>query len=349
MKLHTAGEETVLINVVRTDAGLDLPGKKLLYGKDGLRWGRLNSQLENKITAKVWECWGKNGLEKINFDENSLDFFISPFGPPPRLLILGGGHIGAALSHLAAVLDLEIIVVDDRPFFASSQQHPHAHQVVCDSFNHSLDMLSLTTSDHIAIVTRGHRYDLLCLEKILSREKKTGNRVAYIGLIGSRSRVRALLGKLADDGFDEKELARIYTPIGIDIGAETEGEIAISILAEITKVRKKEGFSSLKQMELLKELVNLEQSGERAALVTIINTFGSAPRKAGTQMLVYPDGRIIGTIGGGCGEADVKREALHVLDQGCCRTYRLNLTNDLAEQEGMACGGIMDLFLEPVN
>ena len=86
--------------------------------------------------------------------------------------------------------------------------------------------------------------------------------------------------------------------------------------------------------------------GEKAVLVTIVETRGSTPRKAGTQMLLFPDGRSIGTIGGGCGEAEVRRQALIALDDNKSRLYTVTLLNEVASDEGMVCGGTMEVFIQ---
>jgi len=101
--------------------------------------------------------------------------------------------------------------------------------------------------------------------------------------------------------------------------------------------------------ELIQETLELMEQNEPCALATIIQVKGSAPREAGTQMLVTADGRVIGTIGGGCAEAAVRQEALNVLEDRCPRIYHLDLTADTAEEEGMVCGGIMDVFIEPLG
>jgi len=101
-------------------------------------------------------------------------------------------------------------------------------------------------------------------------------------------------------------------------------------------------------VHLLNAICAVRQSQGKAALVTVIHTKGSTPRKAGSKMLVYPDGRIAGTIGGGCAEAEVRLQALRALDENRCFTYHLDLLNDAAAEEGMVCGGIMDVFIQIV-
>lgn len=99
---------------------------------------------------------------------------------------------------------------------------------------------------------------------------------------------------------------------------------------------------------ILAEICAIRQSGGQAVLVTVIDTRGSTPRKAGSKMLVYPDGRIVGTIGGGCAESEVKLKALSALDDNTNQTFRISMLNDTAADEGMVCGGTMDVFIQVI-
>jgi xanthine dehydrogenase accessory factor len=99
---------------------------------------------------------------------------------------------------------------------------------------------------------------------------------------------------------------------------------------------------------LLDQIALARQQGVSAALITIIDTKGSTPRKAGSKMLVYPDGRIYGTIGGGCAEADVKLKALQAIQDRHSFIYQINMVNDVAAEEGMVCGGIMQVFIQMI-
>ncbi|HWR40880.1 MAG TPA: XdhC family protein [Patescibacteria group bacterium] len=101
--------------------------------------------------------------------------------------------------------------------------------------------------------------------------------------------------------------------------------------------------------QLLEQLCRLTKQGERVALVTVIDSRGSTPRKAGAKMLVTGDGAIFGTIGGGCSEAEVRQQALMVLDNGQPCRYTVTLLNDVAAEEGMVCGGVMDVFIQLVS
>ncbi|OPL11305.1 MAG: hypothetical protein AVO34_08800 [Firmicutes bacterium ML8_F2] len=342
--LLRAGRSAVVITFVGEKGGLIYPGQKMILGKEQI----LLSDFSEADSARIKKAFNAAAISEQNLlfeavlvKDGKKQFYAHFYTLPPRLIILGGGNVGGALCRIAALLDFEIILVDDRTYFASNTLHPHAHRLICDSFEKAIDQLIPSGNDYIVIVTRGHRYDRLCLEKALERE------AAYIGMIGSRRRVRAQLQDMANHGYRSDQLARVHTPIGLSIGAVTEAEIAVSIMAEIIQVRRSGSGDEAIQKNVLQELVQIEKTQGRAVLVTLIKTFGSTPRKAGSQMVVCPDGAVVGTIGGGCAEEEAKREALHCLDTGLARKIRLELTADAAADEGMACGGIMEIFLEP--
>lgn len=320
------------------------PAGRMVIGSEGeLIYNQLDPAIADQVKARAVALMMKNqsALVSVGSDqEKAKQVFIHVFMPPPRLIIMGGGHVGAALCRIAAHLDYEIVLIDDRPSYAGKASHPQAHHLICEQFDRALEQLKPSPSDYIVIVTRGHQHDRICLEKTLDRE------AAYIGMIGSRRRVSAQLKNLAESGYSEEQLSRVHSPIGLSIGAVTESEIAISILAEITRVRRGISRDETAQNEVLDTLERLEAKDEKAVLATIINTQGSTPRKTGSQMIIYPDGRLTGTIGGGCSEAEVRREALLCFDRGQAGFFRANLTADAAAEEGMACGGTMDVFLE---
>ncbi|MDY6827265.1 MAG: XdhC family protein [Bacillota bacterium] len=343
--LLRAGRSAVVITFVGEKGGLVHPGQKMLLSGEQI----LFSDFSEADSARIKEAFNAAAVSEQNLlfeavlvKDGKRQFYAHFYTLPPRLIILGGGNVGGALCRIAALLDFEIVLVDDRPSFASGTLHPHAHRLICDSFEKAIDQLVPSGNDYIVIVTRGHRHDRLCLEKVLERE------TAYIGMIGSRHRVRTQLQDMADHGYSPDQLARVHTPIGLSIGAVTEAEIAVSIMAEIIQVRRSGSNDEAIQKNVLQELLKIEKNQDRAVLVTLIKTLGSTPRKAGSQLIIYPDGTVVGTIGGGCAEEEAKREALHCLDTGLARKMRQELTADAAADEGMACGGIMEIFLEPV-
>ncbi|HEX3032911.1 MAG TPA: XdhC/CoxI family protein [Bacillota bacterium] len=163
-------------------------------------------------------------------EDSGYEVFIEPTSAAVSLVILGGGHIALPLASMADLLGYRVTVVDDRPSFANPGRFPKAERVICDSFEKALKGLEITPDTYIVIVTRGHRHDRVCLEQVVSSP------AGYLGMIGSRRRVKALLADLEADGVSPELLNRIHAPIGLAIGAETPAEIAVSIIGEIISV-----------------------------------------------------------------------------------------------------------------
>jgi xanthine dehydrogenase accessory factor len=274
--------------------------------------------------------------------------FVEPVLPKERLIVLGGGHIALPLVKFAAETGFAVTVADDRPAFANASRFPQAERVVCEAFEDALDMLKFTEYDYIVVITRGHRHDTLCLRRILSQRESH-----YLGMIGSRRRVEGVKQMLIGEGFDAERIGRICTPIGLRIGAITPEEIAISILAEVISYRRLgSGRKRINRSEL--DLAVLDEivagtKGKEFASVTVMETKGSVPRGAGAKMLVYPDLSITGSIGGGCSEGAIIRDAFSMIGTGGYLVRDIDLTGDVAESEGMVCGGIMKVLVEDMT
>ena len=271
------------------------------------------------------------------------------FVPDERLVLLGGGHIAVPLCKMAAMLDFAVTVVDDRPSFANYQRFPEAAEVLCDSFENAIEKLALRDTDYVCVITRGHRWDGDCLRAILK-----GTYPSYLGMIGSKRRVTGLLGLLREEGYDAADLERIHTPIGLKIGAITTAEIAVSICAELVQHRRNlpegEGEPCLEQTNTDFALLRfMAESDEPAALMTVVETRGSTPVDSGAIMAMDSLGRIYGTIGGGCGEAEVMTEARRLIGTGGRKLMEVDMTNEIAEEEGMVCGGKMLVLIEDVS
>lgn len=289
------------------------------------------------MESKVLET----GNPLLTKDEKHL---LEPYFPSPKLVIFGGGHIARPLSLYASRAGFEVRVIDDRPSFANVARFPDAREVICESFEKSFDMINFNKSVFVAIITRGHRHDMDCLRAVLKHQ------TAYVGMIGSKRRVRNTKEQLLSEGYESQVVERLMAPIGLDIGAVTPDEIAFSIVAQLIQHRRmgidrKTNWPEF-DLEVLGELCVNDKSPK--ALCTIIATKGSVPRKAGAKMLVFGDGRIIGSIGGGCSEGEVIVNARRILKNGGYLVQRVDMTGDIAEEVGMACGGIMDVLIEPL-
>ena len=155
--------------------------------------------------------------------------YIELHGPPARMVIVGAGHIAIPLARLGDMLGLRVEVLDDRPDFAAPERFPEAAAVRVIDFRDPFAATPLAPHDHVVLVTRGHSFDYECLVRLLRMTPSPH----YIGMIGSRRRVRATHEQLLRDGFTTEEMSRVRAPVGLDLGGQTPVEIAVSVAAEI--------------------------------------------------------------------------------------------------------------------
>lgn len=287
----------------------------------------------------------KKGLPVTRKQQDTV-MIAEPFYPEERLIVLGGGHIALPVVDFASKIGFAVTVIDDRPDFANSVRFPLADDVICESFEKAIEQLAITQNDYIVIITRGHRYDQTCLEKLLA-----GTEPYYTGMIGSHRRVAAVKDLLASQGYDKERLDRVHTPIGLSIGAVTPEEIAVSIMAEIIQCKRLKNkdenrLANRSDVDFSVITALADNTGGQASVVTVISSKGPVPRGAGAKMIVYSDGRIAGSIGGGCSEAAVIGNARSIIGTGEYRLQEVDMTGDVAENEGMVCGGIMQVLIE---
>ena len=271
--------------------------------------------------------------------------FAERFGAGARLVICGGGHVAAAAVRLAKLLDLPVTGLEDRPEYADALRETGADRVLCAPFETSLAQIPGSTETYFCVLTRAHAYDITCLKQILQKP------AAYVGMMGSRGRSELVRRQLAEAGLDPARVARLHAPIGLAIGAVSPAEIAISILSQVIEYKRLHGGAnraintSDMDLTVAESLMKVE---EPVALVTVIETKGSTPRGMGAMMYVYPDGRIVGSIGGGCSEAAILRDALDIIGTNTYKVIDIDMTGDVAESEGMVCGGIMKVLVEDI-
>ena len=283
------------------------------------------------------------------FENDGQKVFCELLGREKKMVICGGGHVSIPVIRMGLMVGFLVTVLEDRPKFADNARRSGASEVFCEPFEKGLERIEGNEDTYFIIVTRGHRYDQVCLEKI-ARKKH-----AYIGMMGSKRRVRMVKEALIENGADPEVINHVYTPIGLDIGAETPEEIAVAIMAEIIEVKNKRKRDNNYTKEILREICKEESAADEVlqngkVLVTIIDRKGSAPRKIGTKMLILPDGQCVGTIGGGCAEAEIYRKALQKIRKGDLEPERcrVDMTGAEAEDEGMVCGGVIDVLLEMI-
>jgi xanthine dehydrogenase accessory factor len=161
-----------------------------------------------------------------------MDVHVDPLEPTPHLFIVGAGHVGWHLGRLAPDAGFHVHVIDDREKFANAERFPAADEVIAESIPEWLHSADLPASAFVVVVTRGHTHDLAAMRALAARDLR------YLGLIGSRAKVRRIFDLLLEEGMPAECLDRVRAPIGYDIGAVTPAEIAISIIAEIIAVRR---------------------------------------------------------------------------------------------------------------
>ena len=268
------------------------------------------------------------------------------FYRPERLIILGGGHVGQAISKFASAAGFYVIEVDDRPSFANRTYFPDAEEIYCEEFEKAIDQIQIGGNDYVTVVTRGHRFDLTCLRKVLS-----GIFPRYLGMMGSKRRVAGIVDLLQKEGNSGETVAQIHMPIGLNIGALTVPEIAISIVAELIEERRK-GTPRRSHSQLLtctdtdpRVIEMLGDPNVGKAMLLVYDTSGSTPVKSGALMTVNSNLQTAGTIGGGCTENEVLREAFRMIGTGEEKVFSLDMSNEVAADQGMVCGGQMLVYV----
>jgi xanthine dehydrogenase accessory factor len=219
---------------------------KLLVREDGTTLGTVGGgSVEAEVLRVAREVIRKERPQTLTFNLNDkpqenagltcggqLQVFIEPLIPAPELYILGAGHIAMNLCRVAALAGFEISVVDDRQEFANSERFPHAKHIIAEQLESALPKLQAGPNTFIVIASRGHGLDLVALRWAAA----TG--ALYIGMVGSRKKSTMFLRELEGEGIPAEKLARVNTPVGLDIGAITPEEIAVAITAEMIAVRR---------------------------------------------------------------------------------------------------------------
>ncbi|HEX9635890.1 MAG TPA: XdhC/CoxI family protein [Acidobacteriota bacterium] len=257
MRLQRNGEPAVLVTVIEalgsTPQGL---GAKMLVYPDGRSLGTIGggcmeaeileharAVLQSGIPLKVRVRLTPDPISgRDAICGGVVEVFVEPVCGRPRIVILGAGHIGQALASVASVAGYRVALADDRIRYANQERFPGADEIVVDDFEAALKRLEPKPSDYVVIVTRGHEHDKDCLRAALQAP------VAYVGMIGSKTKVVKTLKALRAEGVDQAVLRRVHAPIGLDLGAESPGEIAISILAEIMACRRGRDAARIRSM-----------------------------------------------------------------------------------------------------
>lgn len=210
------------------------PGSKTIILRNGQMEGFLaGTALENEARSQAFLLFRDRKKKLLDY-EGGIRIFFDVIMSDVKLVICGAGHIALPLAKFARDAGFYVIVVDDRPDFAHPSRFPGC-EVIAEDFVPTLREIPVSPTTYCVVITRGHEHDAECLQVILQKE----NDAAYVGLIGSKRRVRFVVEMLSKKGIRKDRLDSLFTPIGLPIGAESPEEIAVSILGELICVRKK--------------------------------------------------------------------------------------------------------------
>lgn len=268
--------------------------------------------------------------------------FVEKFGGAPRLVICGGGHVAESVVRLAVMLDLPVTGLEERPDYADALRRAGAEKVLCGPYAENLTQVEGSAETYFVVATRAHSFDVECLTEIYKK------RFAYVGMLGSRSRSALVRRQLIEAGTAPEKTEELHAPIGLAIKAQTAQEIALSILAEIVEVKngcqQTEGFPP----DMLNALDACTGQGKAPVLVTIVSRHGSTPREVGAKMLVLPDSRSVGSVGGGIMEYRVQQLAskMQAGEAAPCQLAEYSASAKEDDAALAACGGSMNVFLQ---
>ncbi len=202
-----------------------------------------DERVRELIGSRAEKIMGTNTTHLVSDGPGGRAMLLEPLFSMPTAIIFGGGHISVKLAPLLATIDFRVVVVDDRAEFANKKRFPRAAQIVVANFVKCFDQLKFTPETYCVIVTRGHLHDKTVMENIMTRPTR------YIGMIGNRRKRNMIYDALRKQGIEDERLKQVHSPIGLNIGAETPEEIAISIAAELVQVRA-EGLRMVKDWEV---------------------------------------------------------------------------------------------------
>jgi xanthine dehydrogenase accessory factor len=241
------GEDAALVTIVSAQGSTpQRVGAKMLVFADGRTVGTIGGGCyENDAFWKAKEALQSRKPLLVKYDltddfaqesglicGGNMQVYIEPLESTPHLHVIGAGHVGFHLAKLAHTIGFKIHVLDDREKFASADRFPEAADVTVDSIPEWLHNAVIPSSAYVVVVTRGHTHDLDALRSLAARDLR------YLGLIGSKAKVKRIYDALLAEGMPPECLQRVHAPVGLDIGAVSPEEIAVSILAELIAVRR---------------------------------------------------------------------------------------------------------------
>jgi xanthine dehydrogenase accessory factor len=249
-KIRSLGGSAALATIVQVKGSAPREvGSKILIKDDGTTLDSIGGgTLEEMICREAKVVLREGKAKMLHFDltgketeadqmlcGGEMDIFIEPILPQSTLYIFGAGHISRSTSKIANMIGFRVFVIDDRAEFANSERFPEADEIFAEDFSTVFSRLKTNDSSYIAIVTRGHQFDEMVLEWAIKTEAR------YIGMIGSKKKNEVIFAHLQSKGISKDILKRVHAPIGLDVGAETPEEIAVSIVAELITIKRQEG------------------------------------------------------------------------------------------------------------
>lgn len=247
LRLRRLGQKSALATIVQVNGSIpSFESAKMLVREDGTIVGTVGGGC---VEADVWTA-AREVIESekpkhltftlghdASYDTGlicggQLNVFVEPVIPAPRAFIFGGGHVSKSLSKVARIAGFETVIIDDREAFANKERFPEADEIYCGDYEDVFPKLTVHGSSYIIIVTRGHRDDMRVLRWAVSTNAR------YISMIGSKRKTIAIVHALEAEGFEREQFERIFAPMGLEIGAITPEEIAVSVVAEMIAVRR---------------------------------------------------------------------------------------------------------------
>jgi xanthine dehydrogenase accessory factor len=271
VKMRRAGHRGALATIVHTNGSIpSYESSRMLVREDGSISGTIGGGcVEAEVWAAAKDVMQKESPRKMVFNLNNeasydnglicggtLEVFVEPILPQPVVYLFGGGHVSMAVAKAAHAAGFGIAVVDDRESFANKERFPMA-QDVHTSYEDAFEKIHPNAATYLVIVTRGHKEDM----RVLSWAVRTEAR--YIGMIGSKRKVLSVYKALEEDGYSPDEFERVYAPMGLEIGALSPEEIAISIVAELIAVRRNALKRSHKKLQHESRPAPVLSQGER--------------------------------------------------------------------------------------
>ncbi len=226
-------------------------GSKMIVFDDGTSWGTIGGGRNEKAAigealkaiagqkpvTVTYNYFGRKGESVCG---GQMKVFIEPFAPQKHLVICGAGHIALPLSAIGKILGFKVTVIDNRKAFANKKRFPHADQIIVGDHAKELAKVSVDPNTFVTVVTQGNEFDYECMKAVIRSE------AAYIGIISSKPKKVKFFKRLREEGVEEKYLKRMHIPMGIDLGAQTPEEIAVSICAQMVALNNKDSIGTVK-------------------------------------------------------------------------------------------------------